>query len=418
MGKARVMYVRWVIMGFADIVMQKGRIDHWNPVLALAEWVVNQPDVPVPQNDNPWAAFDAGWAAARQSIAHLLHNGMAHEETGLSPELRGRVWTILEILFKDPDPSAPEVDESVLDSDSLSQSINTVRGWATHALFRYIWWVHKDLARHDSTPSLEQMPEARASLEVALHDPSPVIRSVLGDWLRTILYFDMDWATAHLDQMFPEPEPDLPMWYAGWGTFAKYSPPYDLGFDVLYRKYAFGVARLKDASEENRKRMGELGLGNHLAGYFWRAVGGARSHDLLLVYFDNASPVCAGQIVGNLGRGLQDTSEALAETTVSSLMELWSELRAREANWDEQKRREVVRQFGEWFPSKRLPTMWAIESLAKQCIGVGWDRESRRSASSDDVARRGSLEQSGDMSSLATKGQTTTLASRKLATRR
>jgi hypothetical protein len=363
-------YVRWVMMGFADVVTQKGRLDHWDAVLNLAEWVVMQPDAPVPKSNNPWADFDMGWIGARQSTAHLLHNGMANEESGLSIELRLQVWTILEVLLRDPDPLTPDVDESTLDSDSLSQSINTVRGWATHALFRYIWWVHKDSACPDVRPSLEQMPEARGSLEATLRDPSPVIRGVLGDWLRTILYFHLDWAVAHLDQIFPESERDRAMWYAGWGTFVKYSPPYDPGFEVLYRKYALAVARLKEAGEDDRKRMGELGLGNHLASYFWRAVGADRSRDQLLQYFDYASPVCAGQITGSLGRGLQDTSEALKETTVSSLLALWDDLRAREGAWDEQKRREVVRQFGEWFPSERLPTLWAINAL-QRCLSVG-----------------------------------------------
>jgi hypothetical protein len=363
-------YVRWIMMGFADVVAQQGRLDHWDPVLKLAKWVVSKPDAPVPKSNNPWADFDAGWVGARQSAALLLNNGMAYEESGLSLELRFQVWTILEVLLRDPDPQTPEVDESTIDSDSLSQSINTVRGWATHALFRYIWWVHKDAARPDVRPGLEQMPEVRDSLEATLLDPSPVIRSVLGDWLRTILYFHLDWAVEHLDQIFPESESDLSMWHAGWGTFVKYSPPYDPGFEALYRKYALGVARLKDASEENRKRMGELGLGNHLASYFWRAVGAGRSHELLLQYFDNASPVCAGHITGNLGRGLQDNSEALKDTTVSSLVAFWDELRAREEGWDEQKRREVVRQFGEWFPSERLPTLWAINSL-QRCLSLG-----------------------------------------------
>ncbi|MGC2030807.1 MAG: hypothetical protein WA642_12360 [Steroidobacteraceae bacterium] len=33
-------------------------------------------------------------------------------------------------------------------------------------------------------------------------------------------------------------------------------------------------------------------------------------------------------------------------------------------------RREVVRQFGEWFPSERLPTLWAIDAL-QRCLSVG-----------------------------------------------
>jgi hypothetical protein len=240
-------YVRWVIMGIADVVNQNGRLEHWNAVLELAKWVVTQLLAPPPQDNNPWRDFDAGWVGARQSVAQLLHNGMANEQSGLSLELRSEVWQVLEILLKDPDPSAPDVDESNIDNDSLSLSINSVRGWATHALFRYMWWVHKDPAHANAAPSFERMPEALVCLEDALSDPSPAIRAVLGDWLRSILYFHKDWAATHLDQIFPESIADLRMWYAGWGTFLKYSPPYDPGFDELYRKYAFSLQRLQHA---------------------------------------------------------------------------------------------------------------------------------------------------------------------------
>jgi hypothetical protein len=216
------------------------------------------------------------------------------------------------------------------------------------------------------------MPEVRAALEDTLRDPSPAIRSVLGDWLRTLLFYDYAWTESRIDEIFPESEAGRTMWLATWGTFAKYSPPYDPAFGLLHRKYVIAVERLYEASDKERKGMGELGLGHHLSSYYWRSIGGEETLALLLRYFDLCSSASAAEIVGSLGRGIRSPTEAASESTVAALMRLWGELGQHFQNWDEQKRRDVQRQFGEWFAADRLPAAWALAQF-EECLreGVG-----------------------------------------------
>jgi hypothetical protein len=363
-------YIRWVVMGVSDAVALNARIEQWPPLLDLAKWIIVQADPPPPTTRDPWRGLDSGWIGARQSIIRLLNNGLVHKESGLPFECRSDVWSILERLLNDTDPKVSEVDESTIDNDSLAQSINCVRGEATHALFRYLWWVHEKSAQADQPASLDRMPEVRAALGRTVRDPAPAIRSVLGDWLRTILFFDFSWASAHIDDIFPESDASMPFWLASWGTFVKYSLPYDPAFDLLESKYELAILRLRSSSDEERKSMGELGLGHHLASYFWRAIGGERSHELLLRYFDDCSPAAAGQIAASLGQGLRRTAAPVSGDTIASLMRLWGELRDRGAGWGEQKQREVLRQFGRWFASGRFPNDWSLKGL-NECLLTG-----------------------------------------------
>jgi hypothetical protein len=160
------------------------------------------------------------------------------------------------------------------------------------------------------------MPEVKTSIELVLEDPTTAVRSVLGDWLRTLLYFDREWTARHLDAIFPEAEGLKPYWQAAWRAFVEYDHPYDPAFELLKRKYELAVARLEGASDEARKQMGETGLGHHLASYYWRGVGGEGTRTLLLKYFDLCSPEAAAHVLWSLGQGLQG-ADPIAATTLA-----------------------------------------------------------------------------------------------------
>ena len=253
-------YVQWVVIGLSDAINAKSHVDNWHPLLDLADWIVVQTDKPELAQSNPWSDMDAVWTGVRQSVARLLNNAFLHEESGLSIDYRDRVWHVLNILLRDTDPvTTADVDESEIDYDSLTKSINCVRGEATHALFRYVWWVHKAVTDPNDAASFDCMPEVREALENTLRDPSVAIRSVLGEWLRTLLFFDYAWTAAHIDAIFPESDAERTLWLAAWGTFAKYSPPYDPPFSLLQPKYALAVEQLRDANDKERKGMGKSG---------------------------------------------------------------------------------------------------------------------------------------------------------------
>ena len=99
-----------------------------------------------------------------------------------------RIWFILEILSKDPDPT-PEYENKYggKNMDPATMSINTTRGFAMHAVMKYALWVKKNLeklSKHndDFIFNLDLIPEVKKILGEHLDikkDPSLTIRACL-----------------------------------------------------------------------------------------------------------------------------------------------------------------------------------------------------------------------------------------------
>jgi hypothetical protein len=361
-------YVRGILLGLNDACTAKVLIE-WPPVLELMLWVLAQPRELVTDHN----AFDEGedpdWSWTRQAIARLLTTAFMTPEAGLDWSARDKVGSILQVLLQDPDPALNA--DPAEDRDPLTTSINSVRGVAAHALFRFAWWIHNHLPppQAGATLSFERMPEIEVGADLVLQDASPALHSVLGDWFRTLFYFDSGWTTANIDMIFPEAPELKPYWAAAWRAFAEYDQPYDPAFPLLKLKYEFAVGKLRDATEDERKKFGEAGLGQHLISYYWRGVGGDETRDLLLRYFELCTPEAAAHVLWSLGAGLEGP-EPIAAQTLSALTRLWSDLEAQSSAWTELKRREVYRQFGSWFMSGRFDERWALQEL-KRAIEIG-----------------------------------------------
>lgn len=359
-------YVRGFLTGLNDACAANVVLE-WPGVIDLLQWVMDQPrELAIDRSG--LEDEDPDWSWTRQVLTRLLTTALTHPEAELDWSERRRVGSLLLELLKDPDPQV-NVDPAA-DRDPLTTSLNCVRGTAAHALFRFAWWIHNHFSGQaaDTDFTFERMPEVKAGVELVLEDPTAAVRSVLGDWLRTLLYFDREWTARHLDAIFPEADALKPFWQAAWRAFTEYDHPYDPAFDLLKRKYELAVARLDGASDEARKQMGERGLGHHLASYYWRGVGGEGTRLLLLKYFDLCSPEAAAHVLWSLGQGLQG-NDPIAATTLGYLSTLWSDLNARLAGWSELKRNEVCRHFGAWFMSGRFEDRWALAELRNAVQG-------------------------------------------------
>ena len=359
-------YVRAVVTGLADVVSAK-QAANWEPVLILLKWVCSQPvEVERPERTFPEDS-DPGWSWTRLAIVRLLENGLKYRESGLAIQYRQAVWEVLDVLSKDPDPPCAD-GSSDSESDYLTRSINSVRGLALHTIVRYAWWIHSEVHLVGGNPEgFDRDPEIRKALEASLRDGSPAVRCVLGEYLPSLFYFDPAWTAAHVDEIFPATEQARVIWAASWGTYVDYAQPYDAAFSCLRPKYDLALERLGNANETERKSMGEHGLGQHLASYFWRAVEGDESTQRLLLYFDRCDPQGVGHILWFLRRGLDEVNGA-AQPIAGRLTTLWSELRVRSAAWTDQKRRELNRHFGTWFTSEQFDAEWALGEL-ERCLG-------------------------------------------------
>jgi hypothetical protein len=360
-------YVRAVVTGLYEVVATRQPIE-WEKVLVLLTWVCDQPvDAKTNERVFPDDA-DPGWSWTRQAIVRLLENGLLHKEAGLAIAYRQPVWAILKTLLHDPDPQA-DGEARLPDSDYLTRAINSVRGLALLTLVRYAWWIHTELPVPDgSAVTFDRAPEVRDELERALGDPSPAVRCVFGEYFPSLFYLDSTWTARHIDAIFPEANEAVHIWEAAWGTYLEYAQPYDAAFEILRPKYDFALQRLR--TPDDRKKVGERGLGQHLASYFWRAVDGDRATQRLLEYFDNCTPENVGHTVWFLGRGLEEAKDT-SPATINRLKALWTQVRVRSAAWADQKRRELVRHFGGWFTSEQLDSDWSLSEL-EQCLATGF----------------------------------------------
>lgn len=361
-------YVRGFISGLNDACSAKVCIE-WPAVLELLQWVMAQPRELETDHNALDEGEDPDWSWTRQAVTRLLTTALSIPEAGLEWVLRDQIWSLLQELLNDTDP--PFAADPADDRDPLTTSLNCVRGTAGHALFRFAWWIHNHLPKPEEGVALrfERMPEIQIGVELLLNDRATAIHSVLGDWFRTIVFFDSEWTRNHIDAIFPEAADLKPYWLASWRAFAEYDQPYDPAFGLLKRKYELAVERLQDATEEVRKQMGETGLGQHLASYYWRGVGADETRTLLLTYFERCSPAAAAHVLWSLGQGLQGP-EPIAPQTLTALASLWSEFRARSTNWTELKRREVYRHLGSWFMSGRFDDRWILQEL-KHAVELG-----------------------------------------------
>jgi hypothetical protein len=226
---------------------------------------------------------------------------------------------------------------------------------------RYVWWGYEN--RTTTEPfALGVMPEAKAALEATLSDAHPAMLCAFGEWFRALYFLDTEWTRLHIGAIFPQADDRKAFWEASWHAFVEHSPPYDPAFELLRANYELAIARLTGERNESSERSGERGLGQHLGSYFWRGIGGDGSRDLLLRYFDTCSPPAAADTLFFLGRGLT-TEKDIPESTIRALLALWEEIRLRGDRWLAQKRREVARQFSQWFESNHLPADWRLRQL-------------------------------------------------------
>jgi hypothetical protein len=207
-------------------------------------------------NDDP----DWGWT--RKTIAGLLGTGFEEGPSMIPFDLRSQVWSILEILTNDLDPS-PEDEATVSEPiDPSHVAINSTRGEAMQVVVRYALWVRGYLEKlPDGVTKIargfEEMPEVRQVLEAHLdlaHDPSLALRSVYGRWLPSLTHLDAEWIKNHVQVVFPHEERFRRYRDAAWDTYVVLCHPYSMLFDILEEEY--GIA-IEHSIENQREYWGE-----------------------------------------------------------------------------------------------------------------------------------------------------------------
>ncbi len=362
-------YIRHVIGGFHEAARQN-RVFPWPGVLNLCQWVMEQPrDGSEDEAESVDDERDKGWQWTRGNIADLLEEGFKGNAVSIPFELRESVWSVLDPLTNDPDPS----QDSDRNGDWLTTSLNAVRGKAMHALVRYALWVRRNIEKGPSgnervTQGFEEMPEVREVLEAHLNlkkDPTLAIRTVYGQWFPWLVLLDQEWATSYVSTIFPPDEKDQSLWKAAWVTYITRCDPYNNIFEVLRNEYGRAVNRIETSKEEPVNALTNYAerLVGHLMILYWRGkVSLDDSEGLLVRFYEKAFELLRGHAIELMGRALhkdkEDEKDVPAEI-LDRFKALW-EWRVQKAAGSRSREFEG---FGWWFVSGKFDNAWAMDQL-------------------------------------------------------
>ena len=373
-------YISHLLRGITAAVKDGAEI-LWDPVLALADWVVTQ-DREIAGRDDQSALrldVDTSWGPARQAVAELLAAGFEKGPSEMPIHHRERAWTLVEMLTEDPEPT-PDYEATYGGSnmDPATLSINTVRGEAMHAVVNYALWVHRHLS--DSDPGLANfhgMPEVKEVLERHLNpseDPSVAVRSVYGRAFPWLLLVDEEWSRTRIDDIFPSDVDQSDLWEAAWETYVIFTRPYDSVLKVLEPKYRVAIARLSHEGRANHLPEPENRLIEHLLIYYLRGLTDLTQGSLLSEAYSRASAALRSHGMFFLGRILDDWNP---ERPIPSD---WIERFQAFARWrfetlttsDDVVSKEELVQFGWWFITGALPEEFMFSHLVRAVEIAGW----------------------------------------------
>jgi DNA-binding transcriptional ArsR family regulator len=357
-------YLRLLLQGLGDAARQSASI-HWEPVVSLCAWVVGQPRGEETQDGVRFE--EVSWKGARSSVADLLRDGFQNQKHGIPGTCRADVWSILEELAADPDPSSEYEPHS--NDGPAEHSFNSVRGKAMHAVISYAWWTRRllDAAALPAEGGFNAMPEVRkllnAHLEVA-REPSLAVRSVYGHYFPWLVHLDSAWAAASSDLIFPEDEESRPLWQAAWTTYERFAGAYDNVFAILRQKYSLAVRRFSEERRSPRTSDMQQNLGAHLMAFYWRGKIDLSADNLVTQFMERAHADMRQTTLEFVGRSLINEKGAIPPDVLMRLETLWeARVRVAKESGKPETFREDLASFGLWFSSGRFEVDWSLRTL-------------------------------------------------------
>ena len=358
-------YVRSFLSGLAAAV-KAGVSVSWDQPIRLIASVLEHPFDH--EDDTLDRERDPGWNWTRGQAASLIQEGVADRDNRVPFELREAVWSVLEPLTRDPNPTpADEIAAAGYSSlDPFTQSINTNRSKAMHAVMAYALWCRRELGTRgiDTAAGFDLIPEVRTVLEEHLDpdsEPSVAVRAVYGKWLPWLILLDERWVADNIARILP-PAPEFAMLRdVAWNTYVGWCPPFDSVYDALQHQYEAAVARVPsegtvDLAGDERA---DAKLGEHLVTLHWR---GCLQPALLERWFERADDELAARVMDFLGRALNNTEEDIDPQVLQRIQELWDS-RLEAIAQEPQAHKSEADAFAYTFASAKLDDNWSLSGL-------------------------------------------------------
>ena len=358
-------YVRSFLGGF-EASVKSGASLRWKQPLRLMASVLEHPfEV---EDDTLDRQRDPGWSWTRGQAVSLIRAGVADRDNRIPFELREAVWSVLEPLTRDPNPT-PQDEATAAGYSSMdpyTESINTNRGKAMHAVMAYALWCRRELEDRDidTAAGFDLIPEVRTVLEEHLDpesDPSLAVRAVYGEWLPWLILLDERWAVANITRMLPRAAELAVLRDAAWNTYIGWCPPFNEAYDVLRHEYEAAVERVPSEGtvDFTGDERADAKLGEHLVTFHWR---GCLQPALLERWFERADDELAAQVMDFLGRALNDTEEDIDPPVLQRIQRLW-DTRFEAIAQEPEAHQSEADAFAYTFASAKLDDDWSLAGL-------------------------------------------------------
>lgn len=365
-------YIRGVIHGLEEAAKKNLKFT-WLQVLQLCQWVVDQPrDIPGRAKNQREKDPDWGWTL--RAMSSLLTVGIQSGSNPIPFELRIEVWSVLQQLVADQEPTTETEAEYVrCKMDPVEISLNAERPKAMHAVMTYAIWVKRNLeielkvAQPDGL-WFEKMPEVRKILDdhVDSHaDRSVGVRSIYGQWLPSLFVLDKDWVTRNISRIFPGGAEEAELLNAAWHSYVIWCRPSGALAGLLREQYLGAIRRIPAAPPESKyPHDSSERLAEHLLLlYGWGIL--SATDPVLAEFFATAPERIPGQGFHQIGFGLyHEKGGPIAPEIIERFKTLW-EQRVAAAKTAGEKRVAELWTFGWWFAGDKFDDDWALTWLAE-----------------------------------------------------
>ena len=357
-------YVRSFLSGL-EAAVKAGTSVPWDQPLRLVASVLEHPFDH--HEETPSLDRDSGWRWARGQAASLLEQGVADRDNRIPFELRETVWSVLELLTRDPNPSPEyEAANGYASMDPFTVSLNVNRGKAMHAVMAYALWCRRELEARgaETAAGFDLIPEVRTVLEQRLDpdsEPSLAVRAVYGKWLPWLILLDERWVAANIARILPRASELADLRDAAWDTYISWCPPFDSVYAVLQHEYEAAVERVPSGgtvgfADDERT---DAKLGEHLVTLCWR---GRLQPSLLERWFALADDHLAERVMSFLGRALRNTEGDVSPEVRQRIRQLW-DARLEVIASEPQAHQGEANAFAHTFATAKLDDEWSLAGL-------------------------------------------------------
>ena len=348
--------------------MKEGPAASLTKVWELARWMLDQPDDETDVEDELTRNTEKRrrWIRARLALGHLIEGFLRKNKHMLPLSERDAVWELLVKLAGDPDPRISDSAEHGDDERVMGpydHSLNTVRGIAFHAVFRYIWWVRNAVTDAKDWKGLPD--ESQKLLEEHLKptvEPTLTIRSVYGSSAARLIYWDAVWFTRNRDLIFPgaaQPKLDA----VAWSTFITHTNPDWNVLKLMEPQFRRAISEMSVKAKTKHNNDPRVALGNYLVNlYWWGHLDFTVEGDLLGAFYGKANDDIRAQVMAFVGHSLKQTDK-VDPVTAGRIVDFWrwrlSTAQAAKGKGYE----DEMGAFVWWFNAEKLDSKWTATQM-------------------------------------------------------